>query len=63
MNVYDMQSNRPWVRGFVAKEFSRVASNPRAQQTLGEFMGFYGVVGIEGIDTRAWCGRSGKGGF
>jgi carbamoyl-phosphate synthase small subunit len=35
VNVYDMQSNRPWVKGFVAKEFSRIASNPRAQQTLG----------------------------
>jgi carbamoyl-phosphate synthase small subunit len=62
VNVYDMQSNRPWVKGFVAKEFSRVASNPRAQQTLGEFMAFYGVVGIEGIDTRALVRKIREGG-
>lgn len=62
VNVYDMQSNRPWVRGFVAKEFSRVASNPRAQQTIGEFMEFYGVVGIEGIDTRALVRKIREGG-
>ncbi|WP_243031292.1 glutamine-hydrolyzing carbamoyl-phosphate synthase small subunit [Thermus altitudinis] len=62
VNVYDMQSNRPWVKGFVAKEFSRVASNPRAQQTLGEFMEFYGVVGIEGVDTRALVRKIREGG-
>ena len=62
VNVYDMQSNRPWVRGFVAKEFSRVASNPRAQQTIVEFMEFYGVVGIEGIDTRALVRKIREGG-
>lgn len=62
VNVYDMQSNRPWVKGFVVKEFSRIASNPRAQQTLGEFMAFYGVVGIEGIDTRALVRKIREGG-
>jgi carbamoyl-phosphate synthase small subunit len=53
VNVYDMQSNRPWVRGFVAREFSRVASNRRSQQTLDQFMREHGVVGIHHLDTRS----------
>ncbi len=52
VNVYDMQSNRPWVRGFVAREFSRVASGARAQETIEDFMQLHRVVAIEGIDTR-----------
>ncbi len=62
VNVYDMESNRPWVRGFVAREFSARASNHRAQQTLEEFMQFYGVVGLEGIDTRALVRKIREGG-
>jgi len=62
VNVYDMQSNRPWVRGFVAREFSRIASNHRAHQTLDEFMKEYGVVGIHGVDTRALVRKIREGG-
>ncbi len=38
-----------------------MASNS-AQQTIGEFMAFYGVVGIEGIDTRALVRKIREGG-
>ncbi len=62
VNVYDMQSNRPWVRGFVAREFSRVASSPRAQGTLEEFMSEHKVVAIEGIDTRKLVRKIREGG-
>lgn len=62
VNVYDMQSNRPWVRGFVAREFSPIASNHRAHQTLDEFMKEYGVVGIHGVDTRALVRKIREGG-
>jgi len=62
VNVYDMQSNRPWVRGFVAREFSRIASNPRAQETLAEFMELHKVVAIEGIDTRKLVRKIREGG-
>ncbi|PZA08075.1 MULTISPECIES: glutamine-hydrolyzing carbamoyl-phosphate synthase small subunit [unclassified Meiothermus] len=62
VNVFDMESNRPWVRGFVAKEFSPYAAGPRAQQSLAEFMEFYGVVGLEGIDTRALVRKIREGG-
>lgn len=62
VNVYDMESNRPWVRGFVAREFSSYAAGPRAQQTIGEFMRDHEVVGIEGIDTRALVRKIREGG-
>jgi len=62
VNVFDMESNRPWVRGFVAKEFSPYAAGPRAQQSLAEFMEFYGVMGLEGIDTRALVRKIREGG-
>ncbi|GEM87534.1 glutamine-hydrolyzing carbamoyl-phosphate synthase small subunit [Meiothermus granaticius] len=62
VNVFDMESNRPWVRGFVAKEFSTYAAGPRAQQSLAEFMSEYGVVGLEGIDTRALVRKIREGG-
>ena len=62
VNVYDMQSNRPWVRGFVAREFSRVASNRRSQQTLDQFMREHGVVGIHHLDTRSLVRKIRQGG-
>ncbi len=53
VNPEDVESNRPWVEGFVVKECSPISSNWRAQQTLNEYLKEWGVVGIEGIDTRA----------
>ncbi|MGN7611341.1 glutamine-hydrolyzing carbamoyl-phosphate synthase small subunit [Magnetococcales bacterium HHB-1] len=49
----DMESGRPWIRGFVIKESSRIPSNWRSQETLGAFLRRHDVVAIEGIDTRA----------
>jgi len=62
INVYDMESNKPFVKGFVAREFSAVASNHRAQQSLAEFMNEHGVVGLHGIDTRALTRKLRSGG-
>lgn len=62
VSVYDMESNRPFARGFIVREFSRVASNHRANQDLRSFMEEHGVVGIEGIDTRALTRRLRQGG-
>lgn len=53
VNEEDVESHRPWVEGFIVKECSPVVSNWRAKQSLPEFMQQHGIVGIEGIDTRA----------
>ena len=60
--IYDMESNRPFVRGFIGREFSHDYSSHRAEQGLEEFMQRYGVVSIQGIDTRALVRRLRSGG-
>ncbi len=52
INPVDMESWRPWVEGFVVREFNEFASNWRADRTLGEYLLAYGIVGISDIDTR-----------
>lgn len=53
VNPEDVESHRPWVEGFVVKECSPISSNWRARQTLNDYLKDAGIVGIEGIDTRA----------
>ena len=53
VNADDVESAKPQVEGFVVKELSRVASNWRGQQTLGAWVAHHGIVGLQGIDTRA----------
>jgi len=53
VNAEDAESGRPWVRGFVIRELSRVVSNHRAQASLDAYLKEHGIVGIEGVDTRA----------
>jgi carbamoyl-phosphate synthase small subunit len=53
VNQDDVESHRPWVEGFIVKEYSKIASNWRKQLTLGEYLKVNNIVGIEGIDTRA----------
>jgi carbamoyl-phosphate synthase small subunit len=60
--IYDMESNKPYVRGFIGREFSADYSNYRAQQSLESFMQSHGIVSIEGIDTRALVRRLREGG-
>ncbi len=62
VSVYDMESNKPFARGFIVREFSRRTSNHRANQDLQSFMEQHGIVGIEGIDTRALTRRLRTGG-
>ena len=62
VSVYDMESNRPFARGFIVREFSRTSSNHRANQDLQSFMEEHHIVGIEGIDTRALTRRLRQGG-
>jgi carbamoyl-phosphate synthase small subunit len=53
INAEDAESARPWVRGFVVRELSRLASNYRSGMTLDAYLAQNGVLGIEGVDTRA----------
>ena len=53
VNDEDVESRRPWVEGFIVKESSPIPSNWRAQMTLGEYLKRHGIVGIQGVDTRA----------
>jgi len=53
VNPEDVESRRPFVEGFIIKEGSARASNWRAKQSLEEYLGERGIVGIQGIDTRA----------
>jgi len=49
----DVESHRPFVEGFVVKEGSVLPSNWRATTSLEEYLREHGIVGIQGIDTRA----------
>ncbi len=53
----DTESDRPQVKGFVVRELARRRSNHRAEQGLDEWLRAAGVLGIEGIDTRALVRR------
>ena len=49
----DAESRKPFLEGFVVKERSRIVSNWRAKKSLEEYLRENGVLGIEGVDTRA----------
>lgn len=53
VNPEDFESERPSLKGFIIKELSGIPSNWRSQGSLDQFLKDYGVVGIQGIDTRA----------
>jgi len=53
VNREDVESRRPFVKGFIVKEESAIPSNWRQERGLGEYLREHGVVGIQGIDTRA----------
>jgi carbamoyl-phosphate synthase small subunit len=53
----DFESRRVQVAGFVVKELCAVPSHWRGTEGLGPFLERHGVVGIQGIDTRALTRR------
>ncbi|MFC1517044.1 glutamine-hydrolyzing carbamoyl-phosphate synthase small subunit [Candidatus Margulisiibacteriota bacterium] len=52
VNDEDVESSKPWVKGFVVREYSKRHSNWRAQGSLGEYLKKNNIVGIEMVDTR-----------
>lgn len=53
VNHEDKESAGPQVEGFVVKEDLDLPSNWRSQKSLQEYLKEHGIVGIQGIDTRA----------
>lgn len=53
VNDEDVESDKPHVEGFIIRELSGRVSNMRSQQSLHEYLLSQGVVGLQGIDTRA----------
>lgn len=52
-NPDDSESERPYIEGLVAREFSAVTSNWRSSQSAHEFLASRGIPIITEIDTRA----------
>ncbi len=52
VNKDDVESRKPFVRGFVMRECCEKPSNYRAEQSLPDYLKDNNIVGIDGVDTR-----------
>jgi carbamoyl-phosphate synthase small subunit len=53
VNPEDVESSRPFVEGFVVKEYWESPSNWRSRRSLHDYLAEHRIPGIQGIDTRA----------
>ncbi len=53
VNRDDTESRKLFLEGFVVKEYSKIASNWRSQEDVGDYLKKNDILGVEGIDTRA----------
>ncbi len=53
VNDEDVESVKPYVEGFIVKEYLNIPSNWRMKKSLHQYLKDNGIVGIQGIDTRA----------
>jgi carbamoyl-phosphate synthase small subunit len=53
----DEESAHPQVAGFVVRERTRIPSNFRSESDLDGYLRRFGIIGIEGIDTRSLVRR------
>ncbi len=53
INPEDIESSKPFLSAFVVKEACPFPSNFRSEMSLDAYLKEQGIVGIEGIDTRA----------
>ncbi len=49
----DAEAKRPWLRGVIVRELSRIPSNFRSGETIQHFLKQHNIPGICNIDTRA----------
>jgi len=52
VNDEDVESWKPWVEGFIVKEYWDAPSNFRSESSLGTYLEKHGIVGTWGVDTR-----------
>jgi carbamoyl-phosphate synthase small subunit len=57
INPQDFESDRLHLSGLIIKELSGVTSNWRSRESLEDFLKKFGVIGMQGIDTRALTRR------
>ncbi len=57
VNPEDVESRRPFVEGFIVREYWHEPSSWRAERPLGDYLCEHAIVGISGIDTRALVRR------
>jgi carbamoyl-phosphate synthase small subunit len=48
----DAESRKPFLEGFVVKEYSKIFSSWRASKSLGDYLKENRIIAIEGVDTR-----------
>lgn len=53
VNAFDDESSKYWVAGFVVRNPSTITSNWRSEKDLESELISQGIVGIQGVDTRA----------
>ncbi|MFZ5986897.1 MAG: carbamoyl phosphate synthase small subunit [Bacillota bacterium] len=53
VNIDDIESARPQVKGFIVRELCSSPSNWRSVETLNDYLKRHNIIGIQGIDTRA----------
>jgi carbamoyl-phosphate synthase small subunit len=53
VNLEDAESHRPWIDGLIVKEACAYPSSWRGRARIDDYMREHGIVGIQGIDTRA----------
>jgi carbamoyl-phosphate synthase small subunit len=53
VNPEDVESTRVQAEGFIIREYEPVPSNWRSRESLADYLGRQGIIGIEGVDTRA----------
>lgn len=53
INAEDNESDRIWAAGYVVRDAARRPSNWRSEGTLDDELVRQGIVGIQGVDTRA----------
>ena len=53
MNDIDKESSKPWISGYIIREWCYEPSNFRSKTDLGAYLEEHNIVGIYDIDTRA----------